>query len=204
MNMKKFKILLVAGFVIMTAATAASAEGLYAGGLFGFSGGGGEINNSGMDLVLAGGFVFSGVVGKEFSNARLEGEIAYRQNDMDSYTLGGLSGPANGEMSSLAFMANGYYDFGPKTWPFRPYLGIGIGAANVTLTSPDYNDTDDSDLTFALQIIAGGTIAFSDSLAMTVDLRSFGAVPTFTDSFGNQYEQGYGVASVMVGLRQSF
>lgn len=202
--MNKFKVLLVAGFALAASTTAASAEGLYAGGQIGFSGGGGELDNSGIDLTLAGGFVLSGFVGKEFSNARLEGEVAYRQNDMDSWTLGGASASVVGEMSSFAFMANAYYDFGPKTWPFRPYLGIGAGAAYVTLTSADYGNTNDSDLTFALQLIAGGSIAFSDSLAMTVDLRSLGAVPAFSDPGGFQYEQGYGVASLMVGVRQSF
>lgn len=199
--MKTLKILFVAGFTIMAGATAASAEGLYAGGHFGITGGGGEDIDFAVDMQLAGGFMLSGFFGKEFGNGRVEGEIAYRENDMDNY--GGF--PIAGEMSSLAFMANGYYDFGAKSWAFRPYLGIGVGAASVTMNSAStYYLTTDTDTTFALQIMAGGAISFSDSLAMTVELRSFGAVPTFTDVFGNQYDQGYGVASLMVGLRQSF
>ena len=202
--MKKLKTLFIAGIALATGVSVASAEGLYGGGQIGFSGGGGEFNNTGIDLVLAGGMVVSGFVGKEFTNARLEGEIAYRQNDMDSWTLSGISAPVNGTMSSFAFMGNAYYDFGSKTSSFRPYIGIGAGAAYVTLTSIDYGNTNDSDLTFALQFILGGSIAFSDGLAMTVDLRSLGAVPAFSDPTGFQYEQAYGVASLMVGVRQSF
>lgn len=198
--MDKLKILLVAGFALAINATAASAEGLYAGGSIGFSSGGGEVDNSGIDLYLDTGLVLNGVVGKEFGNARVEGEIAYRHNDMESADF---FGPVDGEMSSLAFMANAYYDFGSSDWSFRPYLGIGIGAASVTLNSIDY-PANDTSTAFALQIMLGGSIALSDGLAMTVDLRSFGAVPEFVDLGGAPFEQAYGVGSLMVGVRKSF
>lgn len=201
--MRKMKIWLVAGLVMTAGAPAASAEGLYVGGNIGFSGGGGEVDNSGLDLNLDTGIVLSGVVGKAFGNARLEAEIAYRQNDMDNVDL---VGPIAGEMSSFAVMGNVYYDFGDTTWSFRPYVGIGIGAAGVTLTSPDYGftGTDDTDTTLALQIMLGGSIPLSGGMAMTVDLRSMGAVPEFVANDGTPFEQDYGVASLMVGVRQSF
>ena len=191
---------MVAGIAAMMGAPAVSAEGLYAGGNIGFSGGGGEYDNSGLDMTLAGGFILSSYIGKEFDNARLEGELTYRQNDLYYFDF---FGPLVGDMSSLAFMANAYYDFGSKSSTFRPYIGIGLGMANVTMNSVDYA-TYDTDAAVALQIMIGGSIALSDGLAMTVDLRSFGAVPTFVDIGGFQYEQAYGVASLMVGVRQSF
>jgi len=195
--MNKLKTIIVAGFALAASATAVSAEGLYVGGQLGFSGGGGEFNNTGTDLIFGMGRVGSLAVGQEFGNARVEGEIALRKNNMDNF--GGV--PVSGDMSSTAFMVNGYYDFGGDTWFFRPYVGLGIGAANVTFTTPS---VDDNTTTFAMQFMLGGTIPFTDNFAMTVDWRLFGAAPSFQNAVGTSFEQDYGTSSLMLGARYSF
>jgi opacity protein-like surface antigen len=96
--MNKLKTIIVAGFALAASTTAASAEGLYVGGQLGFSGGGGEFNNTGTDLVLGMGRIGSLAIGKEFGNARVEGEIALRHNNMDNYN----GSPISGKMSSTA------------------------------------------------------------------------------------------------------
>lgn len=199
--MKAVTVALVAGLALATgAATASAQEGLYAGAQIGFSGGGGEdIDFAGVDMEFDTGTVISSFVGKDLGNQiRIEGELAYRQNDMATY--GGF--PVSGEMSSLAFMGNAYYDFGDGS-DFTPYLGIGMGFANVTMNSIFYS-TYDTDTTFALQLMAGGSFPVGEGLAMTIDLRSFGAVPTFVDTGGFPFRHGYGVGSIMLGLRGSF
>jgi len=85
----------------MTMPAVAAAQGLYAGGQFGFGLGDGEFDNTGFDLDLDSSPFINGFVGKDLGSVRLEGEIAYRQNDMDN--LGGV--PVVGEMSSTALMA---------------------------------------------------------------------------------------------------
>ena len=193
--MRALTISLGAGLFLMVAASSAFAEGLYVGGQLGIGGGGGEIDNSGFELDLAPGPVIDGFVGTTIGSFRLEGELAYRQNDIDKFA--GV--PIGGEMTSTALMANAYYDFGDGTG-FTPYLGLGLGVVNVTFDGPVSNDAT----TVAIQLMAGGAFPLSDRTAMTVDLRTFNATPVFTDAFGASSEQRYHIFSLMVGVRTSF
>lgn len=193
--MRALTILLTAAVALAAAASSASAQGLYAGGQLGIGDGGGEFANSGFDLELAAGPVIGGFIGKEIDSIRIEGELTYRHNDMDSI----VGFPVAGEMSSTALMGNVYYDFGDRT-DFTPYLGIGLGVANITFDSAAH----DTDIALALQIMAGGAFPVTDSTAMTVDLRIFGASAQFTDSVGMPFEQEYGITSLMMGFRTSF
>jgi opacity protein-like surface antigen len=193
--MRTLVVLFVAGFVLLAGGTPASAEGLYAGGQAGLSWGGGETDNSGFDLEFASGPFVDVFVGKDLGSVRVEGELAYRQNDMDN--LGGI--PVTGEMTSVAFMANIYYDFGEGTG-ITPYVGLGLGAANITVDS----GIKDTDTAFAFQLMLGISFPVSETLSITGELRGFGAVPEFEDAFGVPFEQEYGVGSLALGLRYSF
>lgn len=197
--MNKFKTIIVAGFALAASATAASAEGLYVSGQFGFGGGGGEWDNSGTDIIYGMGRLGSLAVGKDFGHARVEGEIAYRHNNLDNW----MTLPLAGEISSMAFMANAYYEFGDNGWFFRPYLGAGIGAANVTLTSADIV-TDHSATSFAFQLMLGGAIPFTDNIAATVDFRVLGAAPQMEYTDGTPYDLSYATSSLMLGARYTF
>src|SRR5215469_13196791 len=75
-----------------------------------------------------------GYAGLFIPNIRVEGEVAYRSNHVNGIeiTPPSVTFPATGHINSLAFMANGYYDFLNST-PFTPYLGGGVGAARVSL-----------------------------------------------------------------------
>lgn len=196
--MRLLKISCIAGFVLAASGAAACAEGLYASGQLGFSWGGGAYADGIQDLELDTGLVVSGAIGTDLGNVRVEGELAYRQNDIDN--VGGF--PVTGEMTSLALMANLFYDFGDGSG-FTPYIGIGLGAAAVTMESVDLFNVDDSDTTFALQFMLGGSFPISENLLMTVELRAFGAVPQFVDIIG-PFDQPYGVGSLSLGLRASF
>lgn len=198
--MRALTVSFVTGFVLIAGAGSASAEeGLYAGGLLGFTGGAGEYAGTGFDIEFAGGALLGGFIGKDLGNqVRIEGELAFRQNDLANYA--GVV-PVVGEMTSQALMGNVYYDFGDSSETVF-YLGIGMGAAVVTMDSTDFG-VNDSDTTFALQLMAGGSFPVGEGLLMTIELRSFGAVPTFVDNVG-AFEQGYGVGSLSLGLRQSF
>ncbi len=193
--MRTLVVLFVAGFVLVAGGTPASAEGLYAGGLLGVGAGGGETDNSGIDLEFDPGLFVNGFVGKDLGSVRVEGEVAYRQNDMNKF--GGI--PVSGDMTSVAFMANIYYDFGEGTG-ITPYVGLGLGAANITFDSA----VKDTDTAFAFQLMAGMSFPISQSMSIIADLRIFGAIPEFEDGLGVQFEQVYGVTSVAVGLSVSF
>ena len=123
------------------------------------------------------GFAFGGAVGLRFlDDFRAELEASYRQNDIDRL----FTASANGDATSLALMANSYYDFpdlfGSRRTPVRPYLGGGIGVARVA-----WNDvvvgatpvTDDDEYIVAFQALAGVGIGVTDSITLTVDYRFF-------------------------------
>lgn len=186
---------LAAGFALGAIASTAAAQGSYAGGQLGFGAGGGEFDNTGFDLELDTGVFVNGFVGKDFGNVRVEGEIAYRQNDMDN--LGGI--PVIGEMSSTAFMGNAYYDFGSGAGA-TPYLGIGAGVASVKFES-GINDTQ---TTLAMQLMVGVSFPVSQTLSITGELRGFGAYPEFSDGLGGTAEQEYVIGTLALGVRASF
>jgi len=193
--MRILTIWLAAGFALLALPAVAAAQGLYAGGQFGFGLGGGEFDNTGFDLELDSGPFVNGFVGKDLGSIRLEGEIAYRRNDMDN--LGGV--PVVGEMSSTALMANLYYDFGSGAG-VTPYVGIGLGAADVKFDS----GVTDSETTFAMQLMLGVAFPISQTLSWTGELRGFAAFPEFHDNLGVPFEQEYGIGSLAIGLRATF
>lgn len=83
-------------------------------------------------LSLGSGTAFGGSVGWRFAPAwRLEGEVLYRNNRVDTSTVPGID-PQSGDAdyASVALMANllwdvGRWTVGPAT--LRPYIGMGIG-----------------------------------------------------------------------------
>ena len=193
--MRALTVLFVAGYVLLAGGTPASAEGFYAGGLLGVGAGGGEHDKSGFRLELDPGLFVNGFVGKDLGIVRVEGEVAYRQNDMDKF--GGI--PVTGDMTSVAYMANIYYDF-EDDFGITPYVGLGLGAANVIFDSA----VSDSDTTLAFQLMAGVSFPISGSVSIIADLHIFGATPEFEDSLGVPFGQVYGVSSLALGLSVSF
>ena len=88
---------------------------------------------------------------------RFELEYRYSKNDLDKGTISGVSGILGGEQESNAIMFNGYYDFALSSTHWSPYLGAGIGYADVNVDS-DFNGialTRDNDNAFAWQLMAG-------------------------------------------------
>lgn len=196
--MRVLSIWLITIIAFVAGGTTAFAQGFYVGGQLGAGAGGGDDVSFGADLVLDTGPFVDLFVGKSFGNVRIEGEYAFRQNDMDTWN----SIPIPGEMMSHALMGNLYYDFGTASG-IRPYVGAGLGFADVTLDSTFYA-TNDSDTTFALQVMGGVAFPMSGNLMMTLDLRVITASPRFVDGFGFSYEQEYTIGSFAIGLRTTF
>lgn len=198
--MKAAIIAFIAWLTVIAWTTTASAEGFYAGGQIGIGGGGGEIDNSGFDTEFEAGPAISGFVGKDLGNQiRLEGELTYRQNDVD--TIAGF--PISGlEVSAVTLMGNAFYDFSDGTGAgFTPYLGVGLGIAHVEMEGGGGSADGTAP---AIQVMAGGSLPVGEKLAMTVDLRALYAAPDLDDGTGSTFEQVYNTGSVMVGLRRSF
>jgi opacity protein-like surface antigen len=179
---------------------AVAAEGLYVSGFLGLNvlsdsdiGGGGE-------LTFDAGPAISGAVGfSVMPNVRVEGELAYRTNDIDKACKKGSCAPAGDSMSAFSLMGNGFYDFDLGS-PWRPYLGGGIGFAVVTLDPA--TGIDDDDTVLAVQFGGGVGFDISERAVLTLDYRLlFTDDPNFS-KLGSRAE--YISHTLAVGLRYHF
>lgn len=144
------------------------------------------------------GVYVGGTIGSDFGPLRLEGEISYRGSDVDSITFEGDSFPTpggDGSVGALAVMFNAFLDL-ETGGPVTPYIGGGIGFANLSIDDvPYYNDDDDG--VFAYQL--GGGLAFNIQRNMTVDIgyRFFGT----SDADFEYASMDYQSHTVMLGFR---
>jgi OmpA-OmpF porin, OOP family len=89
------------------------------------------------------------------SNMRIEAELGYHFNKLDSLTLSGTPTATSGHIQAYSYMGNLYYDFrNASQW--TPYLGGGAGGARVLLSrNSGLGNTDSSDNVFAYQFMGG-------------------------------------------------
>jgi len=125
-----------------------------------------EINGGSLATHKNTGFVIGGVLGYDFGNFRVDGELIFRLNTIDS--LGGVSLNPSGlsdepasETFVSSYMVNGYFDL-PTEGPLKPYIGGGIGFATVSIdwVTPAFFFSsvpvaDDNDSGLAYQFSAG-------------------------------------------------
>ncbi len=150
------------------------------------------------------GVAFSMFGGYALGNGlRLEGEIAIRGNEFDHLDGSNL----NGDLLSLAFMANGFYDFDTGS-AFVPYLGLGIGVAVVeadNVRSGGSRIVDDTAAGFAYQFAGGLAYMLTPRLALVGDLRFFGTTDLeMRAAGGGDYDTSYFNVDLLFGLRFGF
>lgn len=178
--------------MVFGAADARAQAQLYAGGYGGLNIGHDADTNTGQILTTDLGFGFGAFVGGRVTpNVRLEGEIGYRSSDIES--LGGAT--AGGDITSLAFMANGYYDI-PVQSAVIPYVGGGIGIADVEMNGL----RNDSDTVFAFQLMAGAAIPVSPNVALTGEYRLFAT----EDPHAGNLHYEYVNSGLLIGIRANF
>ncbi len=136
------------------------------------------------------GYVVGGAFGYDFGNLRAEGEIGYSENDLDALTGPGGSLPANGDVSILSFMANGYFEhtFNPA---IEGYVGFGMGVANAELSGTGSVD----DTVFAYQAILGASFVVNSTVSAFTEYRYLGTSDpnwggTSVDLGGHQFNLG--------------
>lgn len=154
------------------------------------------------------GALASVAIGHTFGGLRAEGEFAYVQNDVSGLKSGGLSAPADGDVSAASLMANLYYDFNTDS-KWKPYIGAGAGYANVSvnnLTSGPFAIADDNTGVFAYQFKAGIGYAFTKELDGTLGYRFFGTQDAdLVDSTGAAFTaDGLQINVIEVGVRYRF
>lgn len=164
------------------------------------------------------GFVGSIALGKMIGeHFRVETEVSYRHNDLDSVTIQN-EGPQNingGDASAFAIMLNGWFDVPVGPGNITPYIGGGIGGAEVSIEA-DTNvggpcggcvgaDFDGSEFVFAYQVGAGIAIGAAGGPQMTLDYRYFHAdgidVPWTGFGTGVASSDDYSAHSAIIGFR---
>ena len=164
------------------------------------------------------GVAVMGAVGYALNNLRIEGEISYRHNGLDELTIntavgGGLvfvgvaTGPIEGDMTALGFMANAFYDFDTGT-NWVPHLGGGIGLAQLGLDVESIGGVstsfDDTDTVFAYQLGAGIGYRLGNGARVDLSYRFMGTSDAeFSDS-GATVDAEYQSHSIMAGMLYKF
>lgn len=178
--MNKTVIIGTGVIVLFLSSAAYSAQGMYVGGILGYAT---PEDSDVTDSTLPGitisieadsGFSFGGVLGYDMgNNVRIEGEIAYQSNDLDTASALGVSFPVTGDSSVLTFGVNGYYDFVNQS-NFTPFITAGLGLAYVEVDDMNVPGSglpslSDDDTVFAYQLGAG--VGYEINPKVTVDLR---------------------------------
>lgn len=156
--------------------------------------------NTGFNLGAAGGYAFP-------NGLRLEGELAYRQTDVDKITIGGLAFAGGGNANAFSVMGNAFYDF-DLGGGWKPYVGGGIGLARVEaskVTIAGFALVDDDDTVFAYQVGGGMGYTLTPQATVFLDYRYFATEdPTFRDVGGATLKTELHTHNVSLGMRYRF
>lgn len=109
------------------------------------------------------GFGGGAAVGYDFGPARLEVEGSYRESNADEVENAHATFDADGDLQVRTLLVNAYADFTTGSM-VTPYLGAGIGYAEVEVESRD-------DEVFAGQLAAGMLFALSPAVAIDLGYR---------------------------------
>lgn len=165
------------------------------------------------------GFVVGGAVGYDLGQymgplgIRLEAELSYRENDVDSHLITLVGQPDEvqnnpiGSTSALAGMGNILFDLNTGS-PFSLYGGGGLGVANVEFDGHGGDGSvalDDDDTVFAWQLIAGAGYAITSNMVLDVQYRYFNAGDvSLTSRQGATSSTDYESHAVLGGIRVKF
>lgn len=142
---------------------------------------------------------------------RVDGQIFYQRYVFGEFTRAGVDEGGDGDVDSLAFMANLFYDIG-SGGRWTPYVGAGIGWAlikyDVDAFGGPFTDApfiNDEDGVFAYQLMAGVTLNVRDGIGIGFGYRFFAtADPELLDLTGRRFDTEYMSHNIDVGLRFRF
>ncbi len=138
---------------------------------------------------------------------RIEVELGYRQADLDRVEFNEGPFDADGDVTVLNAMLNTIAEYRHGS-QWRPYLGLGIGAAQVSLNDATTFGgplVDDDDLVFAYQVLAGLGLKLSKTLTWDIGYRWLSSTdPELVDGLGEEFDFDFSSHQLSLGLRFSF
>ena len=203
-----FKRILIGAASVMALTTGLATAGYERDGWYlGLEGGWGRVSETDIanePLEFADGMAVLGTVGYAFKDSkwRIEGEVGYRHNDVD--TLDGATFN-EGDLEEWSGMLNAIYDFNLNSERWGLGLGAGIGIDNARYASP-IDGSDSNDKVFAFQGIAGLTYRVNQHWDIMLNYRYFNAAQAelFYSAGDGSYEVDLEKHSVTIGFRYGY
>ena len=141
-------------------------------------------------------------------DVRLELEGGYHAFGLKSVTAGGVTNTSpNGDLKVATFMGNAYYDVHTGT-QFTPYIGAGIGDANITFArSNGFGATTNNDNRLGYQFMTG--VSYTPTSMPHTDwslgYRYLGTTaPQFTTTTGDIKLDAIHASNVELGFKYHF
>lgn len=169
------------------------------------------------DLDFDTGSLFAGQLGYRFSGTRVgrfrvEAELSHRENDVDQIVFNGIDRSGGGEEEVLAGLMNLFYDFNGISKRLKPFVGAGLGFANIDAdVSYPGAFIDDDDTTLAYQAIAGVEYRLTKEISLIGDARYFALDDPELTRFGGpapvdfvDLSSEYDSFTLSLGLRYNF
>jgi opacity protein-like surface antigen len=129
------------------------------------------------EITTESGFVVGGAWGVVHNDFVWEGELAYRTAELDELSFGPYTVPADGDISAISIMGNGWYNF-PTTGNWGGYIGGGVGFAQAEFDAGGYS-YDSTE--FAWQLGAGINVKTDSGFAYGIGYRYF-SIPEIDES----------------------
>ena len=210
--MSKSLIALSAFLLCLTSSIAQAQSNLYFSGHVGVTVQEDMNNNRGaqgpMEVDTNTGINGGGALGMRIRDFRVEGEISYRDSDIESINSPTIkdSNPI-GSSRAISFLGGVYYDI-PYSALVRPYFGVAAGLAKVSLEMLPSNSTtfvDDSDWEFAYKIGGGIAYTVTPQVEVIVDYHYFATLdPEYSNSLGQDFQSEFKTHNLNLGFRYNF
>ncbi|WP_294343633.1 outer membrane beta-barrel protein [Prosthecochloris sp.] len=155
------------------------------------------------DLSYDEGEAYSYAHGLDFGSFRFEGEIGYQKNDFETFEPGGIAAAADGDLSILSLLANGYYSCHIGDSRIVPIISAGIGAANVEYED-EVDEFSEDDIVLAYQVGAGLGVKISSSVSVNAMYRYFATQDAGFREDEENIELDISSHNVLVGLKVDF
>jgi len=220
--MKKLILSGISIFAVMSSSAEAQDGKLYVG-VDGFASFLGKEKSVGVPLELQNDFKtgtgFAGIVGYDFGQFRLEGEIGKHYHKPKNITvindggLGLVSGSAAGGKSNMThYMANAVIDLESPLADIdiEPFIGAGLGVSNIawnnmTTAGAALPYTHGSDNVFAYQAFAGFRVPISREVDISLKYRYLGSGDADrVDRLGGAFKSSYNSHDIVFGISYKF
>ncbi|NTV20695.1 MAG: porin family protein [Chlorobium limicola] len=153
-----------------------------------------------------------GAIGCDYGSTRLEAEIGYQKNDVETD-----SDYLSGDVQVLSLMANGFYDIDLGGVDLYAMAGVGVAQVNVDIDGERYSyryqeyiptNYEASEVTLAYQVGAGLAIPVGDGVMIDARYRYFATTDFTAGDDGaaswigsSDYNTNVSSHSALLGLR---